>query len=300
MVAERARAERQAAAALAGDDTAVPVDLGAIQATLQALATAVAGGGIGITQTQIDEITGAINTPRRTAGTFSLTPGQVGAGDIIDYSTSNGIKGFKTAIKSLGQPFDHQLGKTTKICEVLQSRAFEAGWQTGAGDILTIPDAAGVSKDLLSEFGQLTMTDINAHCNTYHDTTSRKAQNSVQMKMALYKTLGPTTQLEMLNVKDQWSIGATPYGPMMFKSLMNKTIVDNNQTTRHLQDRFDELPNFMITCDSDLEKFHSQYREIVSLMKGRGITNIDTFKPLWRGYQLCNRGGLWEIAIFLK
>ena len=54
MAAERARAERRAAEALARDDAAVPVDLGPIQATIQALATAVAGRGMGITQAQID------------------------------------------------------------------------------------------------------------------------------------------------------------------------------------------------------------------------------------------------------
>ena len=79
MAAERARTERQAAPVLAGDDVAVPVDLGPIQATLQALTTAVAGGGMGNTQAHIDELTGAISTPRRTAGTFALTPGQAGA-----------------------------------------------------------------------------------------------------------------------------------------------------------------------------------------------------------------------------
>ena len=74
-----------------------------------------------------------------------------------------------------------QLGKTTKVCEILKSRGFEAGWGTGAGEILFIPDAVGVSKDLISEFGQLTIADIKAHCNTYHGRDSRKAQNSVQM-----------------------------------------------------------------------------------------------------------------------
>lgn len=258
-----------------------------IERRLQELVEA-ARTGTGITQAQVDTLADAIQAPRTQATpVFALTPGQAKPDDVIDYSTTVGFKRYQAATEPLKHLFDHKLGRTVSLALDLSKRAMESGWTKGTGDIITIPDSAGNDKNLIKHYGQLSLEDIKNKAQTYAGNPSRAAQNSSQMCTFLLDSLTESTRTEIMQVKDEWSIGEEGQGPMLFKVLMNKTIVDNNHTTRFLEDRFDELPQMMTTFDSDINRFHLEYREIVALLKGRGKTNLDEFKPLWRGYALC-------------
>ena len=68
---------------------------------------------------------------------------------------------------------------------------------------------------------------------------------------------------------------------------MNKAIVDNKQTARYLQDKYDNLPSYMTTCDSDIAKFILEWRNVVTLLEARGVVLTDKFKILWRAFELC-------------
>ena len=68
---------------------------------------------------------------------------------------------------------------------------------------------------------------------------------------------------------------------------MNKEIVDNKQTTRYLQDQYDNIPSYMTTCDSDIDKFILEWQNVVSLLEARGVVLTDKFKIMWRAFELC-------------
>ena len=68
---------------------------------------------------------------------------------------------------------------------------------------------------------------------------------------------------------------------------MNKEIVDNKQTTRYLQDQYDNIPSYMTTCDSDIAKFILEWRNLVILLEACGVVLTDKFKILWRAFEIC-------------
>ena len=68
---------------------------------------------------------------------------------------------------------------------------------------------------------------------------------------------------------------------------MKKAIVDKNQTTRYLQDQYDNLPLYMTTCDSDIAKFILEWRNLVSLLEACGVVLTDKLKMMWHTFELC-------------
>ena len=43
----------------------------------------------------------------------------------------------------------------------------------------------------------------------------------------------------------------------------------------------------MTTCDSDIEKFILEWRNLVSLLEARSVVLTDKFKIMWRAFELC-------------
>jgi hypothetical protein len=86
---------------------------------------------------------------------------------------------------------------------------------------------------------------------------------------------------------EDYKINGEICGELVFKGLMNKTIVDNKQTTRYLQDEFDNMPSNITSCKSKIPEFTLQFRNITSLLEARGTVLPDKFKVLWRGFDLC-------------
>ena len=100
-------------------------------------------------------------------------------------------------------------------------------------------------------------------------------------------SVSPGTRAKIHAIYDNFKIGRMVYGKLFFKGMMNKAIVDNKQTTRYLLYQYDNLPLYMTTCDSEIEKFILEWLNVVSLLESRGMVLIDKFKILWHVFELC-------------
>ena len=104
---------------------------------------------------------------------FAVTPGQHCPDQYINYGMTQGHKLWDATMEPLPEEFDGTSDTVKIFCELLTQRATEAGWHTGAGDILTIPDANGVNCNLITHYGQLTLQDVQNHVNTYIQQQTR-------------------------------------------------------------------------------------------------------------------------------
>ena len=122
-----------------------------------------------------------------TTPTFTLIPAQANPGNIIDYTTTSGLKLCNLATEELLVKFDCKSKSVSAFCEKLIDQANEAGQKTGARDTLTTPDLDGVDRDLLTEYGRFIDQDTRNHALAYMITQSCQAQNNVQMHNCLTK-----------------------------------------------------------------------------------------------------------------
>ena len=109
--------------------------------------------------------------PAPPAPVFTLGPGEDNT--ILDWSIPANTKLYYKAIAALDNKFDGTLEKFIAFLASITSRARQFGWNS----ILTIPVAMD-TRELLSDYGRISMAEINGHAATYTGTQTRAAQNS--------------------------------------------------------------------------------------------------------------------------
>ena len=67
--------------------------------------------------------------------------------------------------------------------------AEKSGLISAGADIINIPNATGVMKNTITQYGELTMTEIDAHVATYINTNIHQTQNDYQMLTFLTKSI---------------------------------------------------------------------------------------------------------------
>ena len=99
------------------------------------------------------------------AAKYALHPGNHDADNALDYSTKHGLGLYLAATAALsGAAWDHTLGNTLGLSNRLVLRASKSGCSTVGGDILTTKDDAGVDRQLITEYGLLTIANIDNQC----------------------------------------------------------------------------------------------------------------------------------------
>lgn len=240
----------------------------ALQAINEQLAAANAGAGV--------------NPPAPPV--FAATPSQVNADAIIDYRTAQGIKLFNAASEKLPVTFDINSQGANLFCDALLDRANKSGWYTGAGDILNIPDASGTNRNLITEYGRLSMDKIKEHALTYINGETRRVQNSTQMLLCIKESLTEAGKLKILSESSQWKANDKESGPMLFKYIMQKAVVDTRATSSFFRENLTSLDSYITTIDSNIELFNQYVHVNQDGLKARGETTDDLVINLFKAY----------------
>ena len=211
---------------------------------------------------------------------YARNPGQLNPDEFIDFKTASGRKTYQAMVAPLNSTFDHTSGEIITVTAQLSRRAKESGWTKGKGQITNIPNAKGEQCDLFQEFGRLTVDDIKAHIRTYQGTNLRAEQNSEALATCIMQSVADNTEAELLSTLHEYEIEGKEYGELIFKALMQKTLIDNQQTTRHLRDQYDQFPQYMMQVESDIPKFILRWRNVVRQLEARGETIDDKFNIL--------------------
>ena len=215
---------------------------------------------------------------------FALTPAQVNPQHFIDYSTQTGIKLYNAATASLPNKFDLDSKNANVFCEQLMSRAHESGWNQPGGDILSTLDDNGVTRNLITNYAQLTKANILISVRTYIGNQNRRAQNSVQLYYCLVNSLTEEAQLMIVEETDEYYEQQTPVGELLFKLLIQKATVDSRSTASHLRDNLATLDVYMTTVNSNIETFNQYVKVNKQGLKARGQRTDDMMTNLFRGY----------------
>ena len=250
------------------------MDAPQLQAIAEAVAQAVAAG-----QAQAQP-----QQPAAAAAPFALTPGRLNPTEAVDYSTRTGQAIFAAATASLPHKFDAESKTVNQFCEDLRDRAIKAGWGEGAADILTIPDADGNNRNLIANYGQLTPEDIRAHVATYIAAQGRRAQNAVQMYHCIMESLTEEGKNKVLAETSKYTVQNELVGPLLFKLLIQKAIVDTRATASHMREQLTSLDAYMATVNSNVAVFNQHVKVNVEGLHARGQTTDDLMTNLFKGY----------------
>ena len=215
---------------------------------------------------------------------FALTPGTFET-NILNYKKTSHIKLYKAATSKLPVEIDCS-PKTMKLfLSSLEDRAMSYGWDY----ILNIPDRVndpeGRSKNLLTEYGRISLSHIKATIESYINDQNRLAQDSMMLFICLKDSLTDTARAKILLHRDDYtSARGIVSGPMLLKVIIRESYNDTNATVKFIRSRLSSLDTYIKSIDSDIEKFNDYVQDQLMSLHARGEDTHDLLSHLFKGY----------------
>lgn len=226
-------------------------------------------------------------TVATTASTFAMTPGQLKVEEVIDYSDKVGLSLWKAAIEALPTKFDMKASGTATFVEGMKAKAQEFGWSQGSKQITTFENDAGAKIDLIEQYGQITPDKLKVECERFItgvDKETRARQNNEMMHKCIMATLTTDAKLRLTPHRNDYTFHKQVYAPLLYKTVMKLAIIDSRATDQQLRDNLGDLASYMVSCKSDIEKFHQFFDANYSALIARGKTVDDPIGLLFDGY----------------
>ena len=215
---------------------------------------------------------------------FARTPGQANAANFIDYQSATGIKLWQEASASLTNKFDAKSSSVNTFTEALLERANKSGWNDQAANIISIPIANNQTANLFSEYGKISVQELEAFVNTYLNADGRQAQNDSQLYHCIKNSLTTDAERKILSERDTYHINNVPSGSLLFKHLMQKSIVDSRATVSMMKENLSNLDSYMTSVNSNVEEFNQYVKLNYDGLKARGHQCSDLLVHLWKAY----------------
>ena len=174
-----------------------------------------------------DHFVDAAQVPAPVPVAFSLTPALANSGGVIDYSTSEGIKLYAAATRSLypkeSVPFNCTAAALKDFIGLITDRSYSQGWSTILEIGLDPTDLInGDTINLLENYGNVTMATIRAHVEAYIGTNTRAAQDSRQLYECLMASITIEGRNKITIWRDQYTVNGQASGVLLLKVIIMK------------------------------------------------------------------------------
>jgi hypothetical protein len=211
---------------------------------------------------------------------FALSPALIN-NNVIDYATPEGIKLYKQAVSPLPITYNGTGNSLHLFLTTVQERAAVSNWS----DVLTIPDANGMPRDLLLQYGQLTIEDIRMHATTYVGQPVRMAQNSASLFQCISASITEDAKTRVMTSAESYYVAGQANGPLFLKVIIATAHVDTRATASHIRNNLSRLDVYMISIESDIESFNQYVKTQRKGLAARGETSNDLLINLFKGYK---------------
>ena len=166
-----------------GDLAAKLTQLAMQLATLQGEVTTLHQENVALTTantTLSTQVAGIANAPTAAAGvvggapgapairaTSATTPAMLRHEDILNYSSKTATMIYEDGCESLTMPFDMKSNGTVIYIMELQAKCNRMGWHSGTQQITKFQNDSGIMINIVSEYGQITMSKLQHECETF-------------------------------------------------------------------------------------------------------------------------------------
>ena len=95
-------------------------------------------------------------------------------------------------------------------------------WIKTGSNILVLDDANGNTRNLIAEYGRLTIEDTKNHDMAYIGQHTRQYQNSIQMYHRISNSITKAKYLKIMVEMYKYTVQVTPVVELLFKLMMQK------------------------------------------------------------------------------
>jgi hypothetical protein len=215
---------------------------------------------------------------------FALGPALANNG-VIDCSASEGVKIHTAATSPLVEDplFDCEANNLSHLLGKIGIRSHANGW---GASIFAIPmdpaPSLGDACSFLDQHGAVTLAQVRAHALTYVATNARAAQDSVQLGIAVVRSVS-VAGFNRLNIRrDECTIGGHVAGVVLLNALIGVSHVDTNATTSFIRSELCSLELCLPTIGHDVENLNKHVRHLMERLSSRGETAYDLLSFLFK------------------
>ena len=187
---------------------------------------------------------------------------------ILDWSTPADTKLYYKVIAVLDNKFDGTLEKFIAFLASVTSQARQFRWNS----ILTIPVAMD-TRELLSDYGRISMAEINGHATTYTGTQTRASQNSEMLCHFLMNSVTMELTTKLVLYQEEYTMNGAPIGACLFKKIIQLTYVDTMATASHIRKTLMDMHLKLPIFQHDIGKFndwiHIEVGKLASRTRGQ-------------------------------
>ena len=205
----------------------------------------------------------------------------------IDYSNKSGSSLFDRATKNMfasaDERYDLNADGLMDFTDAVARRGKECGW-----DLFSIPNAAGTIKNLVSEYGELTLAEVHDWASPIVTAVplTRQAQEDAQLYLCLMNSLSKGAIGELMLKEADFTIGDEGCGVKLFRIIMSESQVDTVATTNLLLGQLTSgLPELMEKHGNNIKAFNNEVKTIVRRVKRRGTDPGSILPQLLRVYR---------------
>ena len=132
------------------------------------------------------------------------------------------------------------------------------------------------------------MDDIRAHAATWVNVDGRESQNNQMLLKLTTESITSRVRQKIGNNESAYTVSGIRVGTMIFKLIMNKTIIDTRATAAAFRRDLSNLDIFMATCNSNIELFNDHVSTAVDGLKARDERVDDLMTHLFKGYKIAS------------
>jgi hypothetical protein len=288
---------------------AAPMDAAAVQAIVnaalvqqnvlhqQALADAAADAAAALAQANIDNaaalqmaIAGlpAGGGPPAPPVVFALTPGLANPLNPWNYGSSEGLKIFNFGSTKLQDvPYNGDIKGLKMFLIALGKRAESFGWNELLFTISNQDIGNPQDKDLLTQYGVLTLENCQAHATAYIGQPNRAAQASFMCGNAISASIGPDLTMKLVNRQDEYTL--TPArvmdGTCMVYTLIACVVIHTRATISVIRAQLHALPALMKEHKSNITNFNLDVDDKITSLRAVDEGCQDLLSFLFAAYQ---------------
>ena len=167
---------------------------------------------------------------------FALTLGMLDADTPLDMNKKAAREFYKIAIQPLRIPFGGDSKNINMFQSQLERRIVICGWHSGRGNIINIPDANNITKNLIKEYGCLSTRNLGIFSVAYVNMQTRAAQNNHMMVECLMASITDTCVYKISNEEDQYTSSGCKVASKLYKLILSNAVVDTTATTYQLRE----------------------------------------------------------------
>ncbi len=200
----------------------------------------------------------------------------------LDLEDVKDRKLYTNAIKGIETKYDLSPQKLKAFLDDVHDRAQLYGWS----NILSVPNKDDLKRNIIEEYGRITMDECNSYAKEYFKVRQRKAQNSVMLYNFLVNSITTEAKAELSVQQEQYVVEGIKDGLSFLKHLISKAQIDTVATVNVLRTSIARLPSKMTEYAGNIKDFNMYVRQVTNAIAAYGEKCPELLVNVFNAYEV--------------